>query len=200
MNLLKYFERFQRLHGMIIHFKYLTGRFFQFLKDPNHPDYKTMFVNQKLIDVGFYYLVFCCLIVVFIGSFVEFLKEFSFLNTLKVIERENMFLHLILGAIILAPIIEEGIFRLQIGYYRTKPYFKFLYYTSALLFGWVHIFNFEFTSSHYVFIPIITLPQTVLGLILGYVRINYGFWYGVLLHFMYNIVLVSGYFIFEYDF
>ena len=182
---------------MIIHFKHLVGRFIQFLKDPNHPDYKTLTVKQKLIEVGLYYLVFSVLIIVFIGSIVEFLKEFSFLSTLKVIERENVYLHLIFGAIIVAPVLEEGISRLFLGYFRNKPYFKFLFYLSAFTFGWVHIFNFEFTSSHYAFIPIITLPQTMLGFILGYIRIHYGFWYGVLLHFLYNTVLVSWYLIFE---
>ena len=185
---------------MTVHFRTLILHFIGFIRNPNSPDYKTVSVKQKLTDVGLYYLIFSVLICVFIGSLVEFLKEFSFLNTLKVIERENMFLHLILGAIILAPILEEAIFRLFLGSFRNKPYFKFLFYISALLFGWVHIFNFEFTSSHFVFIPIITLPQIVLGLMLGYVRIIYGFWYGVLLHFLYNMIVVGGYFIFEYDF
>ena len=182
---------------MTAHFKYLIRHFIRFLRDPNHPDYKTLSANRKLTDVELYYLVFSVFICLSIGSVVEFLKEFSFLNTLKVIERENKLFHLILGAIILAPVLEEGIFRLFLGSFRNKPYFKFFFYISALLFGWIHIFNFEFTSSHYVFIPIIALPQTMLGLILGCIRINYGFWYGVLLHFLYNAVLVSGYFISE---
>ncbi|GLU55971.1 CPBP family intramembrane glutamic endopeptidase [Dyadobacter frigoris] len=182
---------------MIIHFKYLVGHFIQFIKNPNHPDYKTLSFRQKLTDVGLYYLVFSILLCVLIGSMVEFLKEFSFLHTLKLIERKDVVLYLIFGAMIIAPLVEEGIFRLQLGNLRNKPYFKLLFYISALLFGWMHIFNFEFTSSHYAFIPIITLPQTVLGLILGHIRIIYGFWYGVLLHFLYNTVFVGAYFIFE---
>ena len=182
---------------MTVHFRTLILHFIGFIRNPNSPDYKTVSVKQKLTDVGLYYLIFSVLICVFIGSLVEFLKEFSFLNTLKVIERENVLLHLIFGAILIAPIVEEGIFRLFLGSFRNKHYFKFLFYISAWLFGWIHILNFEFTSSHYVFIPIITLPQTILGLILGYIRINYGFLYGVLLHFLYNTVFVGGYFVFE---
>ena len=185
---------------MILHFKFLIYQFTRFLKNPNNPTYPDLSQSQKLLDVGFYFLAFSVLISVFIGSLVEFLKEFSFLNTVKVIEREDVVLHLILGAMIIAPPIEEGIFRLQLGNFRNKAYFKYLFYVSALLFGWVHIFNFEFTSSHYVFIPIITLPQTVLGLVLGFIRIRYGFWYGVMLHFLYNTVFAGGFFIFEYDF
>jgi len=182
---------------MITHTKYLIRHFIRFLKNPNHPDYKTLSVSQKLIDVGLYYLVFSFLICASVGSIVEFLESSVFLNELKVIDRNNEFLHLVLGAIVIAPVVEEIISRLFLGYFRNKYYFKFLFFISAFSFGWVHIFNFEFTSSHYIFIPIITLPQTILGLILGYIRIIYGFWYGVLLHFLYNSVFVGAYFIFE---
>lgn len=108
---------------MIIHFKYLVGRFIQFIEYPNRPDYKTLSLNQKLVDVGLYYLVFSVLLCVSIGSLVRLLKEFSF----KAKEIKDVVLYLIFGAMIIAPLVEEVLFRLKLGYCRNKPYFKFFF-------------------------------------------------------------------------
>ncbi|WP_409012632.1 type II CAAX prenyl endopeptidase Rce1 family protein [Dyadobacter sp. 3J3] len=78
--------------------------------------------------------------------------------------------------------------------------FKWLYYISALLFGFIHIFNYQFNDTHYLFIPFITTGQLFGGLMLGYIRIIYGFWYDVLLHALFNSLMIGGYFIFDYHF
>ncbi|WP_409013855.1 type II CAAX prenyl endopeptidase Rce1 family protein [Dyadobacter sp. CY356] len=101
--------------------------------------------------------------------------------------------------IIFAPLMEECMFRLFLGFYRNKNYFKWLYYVSAVFFGCIHIFNYQFNSSHYIFIPFITISQTFGGLMLGYVRIIYGFWYGVLLHSLFNILEFIWQYIVDYD-
>ena len=71
----------------------------------------------------------------------------------------------------------------------TKKYFKFIFYFSAIAFGFMHIFNYsELNVLTLLLFPIITLPQIILGLINGYLRMNYGFTYGVLLHSSVNFI------------
>ena len=77
--------------------------------------------------------------------------------------------------VIVAPILEEAIFRGFLGSLVEKSYFKWLYYLSAILFGLVHASNYELTESQNLLIPLIILPQLFLGFMLGYIRVRYGF-------------------------
>ena len=58
-------------------------------------------------------------------------------------------------------------------------YFKYIFWYSAILFGLLHMFNYQ---GNYLIIlslsPILCFPQIVMGFILGYIRMNYGFVYG----------------------
>ncbi|MGF1524653.1 MAG: CPBP family intramembrane glutamic endopeptidase [Leptolyngbyaceae cyanobacterium] len=45
-----------------------------------------------------------------------------------------------------------------------------------------HVFNFAGIQQHFYLSPLIMLPYTVIGLVLGYVRIQYGFQWAVGLH------------------
>lgn len=65
--------------------------------------------------------------------------------------------------------------------------FKFFFYTSALFFGLVHSSN--FTGNIYAIVAfslILGGPQIVLGLILGFIRMNYGLIYSILFHILVN--------------
>jgi len=70
-------------------------------------------------------------------------------------------------------------------------YFRFLFWFSALLFGLLHATNFRgCTFTIIALSPLLCLPQIIMGFILGYIRMSYGFWYGVLLHFLINSTLL----------
>ena len=90
----------------------------------------------------------------------------------------------------LGPIIEEGIFRYFLGKYRSHSFFPILYYVSSCVFGAIHLFNFKFGPSHTFFMPLISLPFIFAGLVYGFIRITYGFWYAVGMHMMYNLILI----------
>jgi membrane protease YdiL (CAAX protease family) len=65
---------------------------------------------------------------------------------------------------------------------------SFLYWISSVGFGLIHIFNFlplEITIC-WVY-PLLILPQIILGLILGFSRIKYGFFFSLLLHGLINL-------------
>lgn len=174
---------------MEISYRNLILHFVGFVKNPNVPEYGHVSKRQKLIIVGFYYLSIQFVVCAFILWYpVEIAGQLGLFNNLEEKEFSGGILISIISATILAPVLEELVFRLSLGYYRHKRYFKWLYYLSALLFGWIHIINYDFDRTHYFFIPFITMTQSFSGLMFGYIRIIYGFWYGVLLHSLFNIL------------
>ncbi|NJO01770.1 MAG: CPBP family intramembrane metalloprotease [Bacteroidia bacterium] len=72
-----------------------------------------------------------------------------------------------------------------------KHNFRWIYYFSALLFGLVHLLNYELARpSLWLLAPILVLPQILLGLLLGYVRIRQGFFLAIALHALHNLILI----------
>ncbi|MTG97665.1 MULTISPECIES: type II CAAX prenyl endopeptidase Rce1 family protein [Myroides] len=66
-------------------------------------------------------------------------------------------------------------------------YFSYIFYLLTLIFGFIHITNFEeITSRILILSPLIVFPQFALGIMMGYVRIRYGFWYSFLFHLINN--------------
>ncbi len=65
---------------------------------------------------------------------------------------------------------------------------KIILYTSIFSFGFIHIINFApHINSQVLFIlPLITLPQTVAGVFLGFTRLKYGICVPILLHSLNN--------------
>ncbi len=74
-----------------------------------------------------------------------------------------------------------------------RRYFPVLYYGLALSFGILHLFNFEnLRLAHFFVFPLIVFNQIIMGLMLGYIRVEYkyGFIYGIILHFLINLPLI----------
>ncbi|TDE13793.1 CPBP family intramembrane glutamic endopeptidase [Dyadobacter psychrotolerans] len=175
---------------MLAHFQYLSISFLRFTVDPNNPEYPQIPKQQKLLDVGVYYAILGFLGGSLLWCVVEAAEYLSLFSPLIELNNGDQVFLTVFSAVVVAPIVEEGISRLFLGYVRHLSYFKWLYYLSSLSFGWIHIFTYDYDQSHYLYIPIITGAQTFAGLLFGYVRIRYGFWYGVLLHSMYNLLVV----------
>lgn len=67
---------------------------------------------------------------------------------------------------------------------------RFLVHISVVVFAFMHIFNFtEVKNWMYFIIPILTAPQILMGYILSFTRLKYGFLFGVLLHMLINFTL-----------
>lgn len=92
---------------------------------------------------------------------------------------------------ILAPSMEELLFRGPLVYFRDSPYFKYAFYMSVLLFGVVHIFNFQGDAQLYFFAPLLIAPQLIAGIFLGYIRVKLGLKWSILLHASYNTILIG---------
>lgn len=127
---------------------------------------------------------------------------------------------LILLIVIIAPILEEIIFRAGLRYDKIIPlriisyinmkqtgktkeeieyksravwdkYFRYLFYSSTITFSLVHSFNFELNATLILLLPIIVLPQFITGFLCGYLRVKYNFIYSILLHVFNNGLFIG---------
>ncbi|WP_299103775.1 CPBP family intramembrane glutamic endopeptidase [uncultured Tenacibaculum sp.] len=97
-----------------------------------------------------------------------------------------------LFAVVLAPLLEELIFRAPITLFRDEKSFKIAFYFFAVIFGLVHITNFTMTTNVLLLAPILVLPQIVLGCYLGFIRVKFGLGWSMLLHACYNAFFILG--------
>lgn len=94
-------------------------------------------------------------------------------------------------AIVLAPLLEESIFRAPLALFKTSRYFSWAVYISILLFGLVHLFNFTEYENAIWLAPLLIAPQLITGLFLTFIRVRMGFVYGVLYHALFNALLIG---------
>ncbi|MFI8605767.1 CPBP family intramembrane glutamic endopeptidase [Cellulophaga baltica] len=94
-------------------------------------------------------------------------------------------------AVILAPVLEELIFRGTLTFFKNPKYFSYAYYGSVFLFGAVHLTNFETYADHLWLAPILVLPQTAAGIFLGFARVKLGLVWSMLLHALHNGILLA---------
>lgn len=73
-----------------------------------------------------------------------------------------------------------------------KQNFRWIYYGFAVLFGFLHISNFS-SASIWIFCltPLLVLPQFISGLVIGYLRMQFGFFWGFTFHAVWNSALLS---------
>ncbi|MFB6342880.1 type II CAAX prenyl endopeptidase Rce1 family protein [Saccharicrinis sp. FJH62] len=76
---------------------------------------------------------------------------------------------------------------------RIKKYwdnnFKWIFYFSVLVFGLVHIMNYEINIYNLLLAPFIVLPQLISGSFYGFIRVNYGMIYGIIAHILNNTLI-----------
>ena len=72
-----------------------------------------------------------------------------------------------------------------------NKYFRFTFYSIALVFGLVHLTNYDIAIAIIIFAPILICSQFVGGLLMGYLRVRYSFILGFILHAVYNGILIG---------
>ena len=97
---------------------------------------------------------------------------------------------IILVAGIIIPILEEAIFRGPITAFKKPKSFKIAFYAFSLLFGFVHITNFDLNFNVFILAPLLVLPQILLGGYFGFIRVRFGLPWSILMHGCYNSVLI----------
>ncbi|PCI35845.1 MAG: hypothetical protein COB60_01705 [Flavobacteriaceae bacterium] len=190
----------------------IIQQFFNYVKKPHAFFDENLTLKEKWKTLGWilglsFILVFCATpLIALVDSFIIPLKQDTFEEIIS-----NMGVVPILFLVaVAAPILEELVFRLFLKYERNfifrgidllcnnwlqqfwKKHFHFFFYLSTLLFGLVHIGNYDNSSMlFYIVAPILVLPQLIVGLTLGFLRMKLGFLWGVLMHGLYNFILVG---------
>lgn len=163
-----------------------------YIKQPRLKSVKHIKPQTKLLIV-LQTVIICVVIGVFLGIFSSILGLLGVYNpdmhAINKMFEDDSKASILFTAVILAPVLEEFFFRGPLTQIN-KKYFKVGFYTLAVLFGYIHIFNFEITPMVLLFSPILVLPQLVLGLIFGYIRVRFGLFYSMILHMCYNGVFI----------
>ena len=90
----------------------------------------------------------------------------------------------ILLTLIMAAILWK---RPPMNWFRTI--FPAVFWLSTLAFASIHLFNFN--ESNWVSLLPLVLPQFILGMLLGYLRVNYGLWSAIALHMIHNGLIIT---------
>lgn len=98
----------------------------------------------------------------------------------------------IIAAVIIAPLFEELIFRAPITLFKNveQQWFRIIFYAFAIVFGLIHISNYEMNATNLILMPLLCAPQIIAGLFLGMIRVKVGLVYSILFHAMYNGILI----------
>lgn len=133
-----------------------------------------------------------------VSIFISFIEAFGFVETGKhsieeiFKDKNSSTLKLFLLAVVSAPLIEEVIFRAPLTLFKKPLYFKYAFYSTAIIFGYIHLFNYqEINANMILFSPILVAPQILVGLYLGFIRVKFGLLWSIALHAVYNGVLMS---------
>lgn len=98
---------------------------------------------------------------------------------------------ILFAAVIIAPLMEEFVFRGPMIFFKEKPYFKQVFYALTIVFGFYHITNFEISSTILLLSPLLVAPQISVGAILGFARVRFGLLWAMALHAVYNLILIG---------
>lgn len=93
--------------------------------------------------------------------------------------------------VIIAPFFEELIFRGPITLFKNSKYFKSIFYGIAILFGLIHITNFDITQNVLLVSPLLVAPQICLGAYFGFIRVRFGLVWSMAIHACYNGILMG---------
>ena len=169
----------------------MVGKLWAYLKNPVYKNYghaplaykKKMFFSslgwRPLLNISFSILT---------GITIHFFDLDLGEHTSKELFSKSIFMILLLGSIV-APIVEEIIFRAPLILFKRSSYFKHAFYVSALAFGTIHIFNFELSEQIIWLFPLLVAPQVIAGFFLGHICVKLGLAWSILLHSAYNTIL-----------
>ena len=203
---------------MLIRISKIYSDLFHFLKNPDE-DKSDLTLKDK------WRIIFLILLLDFAIAFssiiiINLFEEYKILKLDYVdIFIDKSFLFILILAGIIIPIFEEFIFRFPLTYqrnyffraifflFKTKgkivwnKYYKFIFYSFALIFALIHLTNYNNNSLEFFLLtPFIVLSQFVGGLTLGYTRLKLGLIWSILQHSLFNsIIFTTGFLFFNVE-
>jgi len=172
----------------------MLKNFWHFLKHPVYEeDENTDFKYRFIIVLRF--VGIAIIISILLGALIGVLEavfklDFGKHAIQKVLEDYSPWV-LLFAAVILAPLVEEFIFRGPMAFFKDKTYFNYIFYGLTLVFGFYHITNFEINTTILLLSPLLVAPQISVGAIMGFVRVRFGLLWAIALHAMYNLILIG---------
>jgi hypothetical protein len=174
--------------------KKILGEIYRYLKNPTNHEDKNKNFSYRMKNF-FTILIISLLTGVLISPIFALIGELGFINlenhAMEEIMKNYTKLELFLFAVIMAPIGEELFFRAPITAFKKAKAFKIGFYVFALLFGFIHITNFEMTQNVILLSPILVAPQILIGGYLGFIRVRFGLIWSIALHASYNSILMA---------
>ena len=144
--------------------------------------------------IFFQILIICFVTGIIISPIFVLFEEIKWINmdthVMKDLSKSMSKLQLAFFVVILAPVFEELLFRGSLTLFKKPKSFKIAFYIFTLIFGLIHISNFEITTNVLLLSPILVLPQILLGGYLGFIRVKFGLQWSMLLHATYNGILL----------
>lgn len=130
---------------------------------------------KLLLDLAPVWLVFLLAVII-----IPFIEEIIFRFFLRF--RRNYFLQIIISIFPKTKTPISGFWNKNYGY---------IFYLSAIAFALIHITNFGSNNPIFYLIPILVLPQFIIGLFIGYLRVHYNFMFGYLFHAIHNAIFIT---------
>lgn len=115
------------------------------------------------------------------------LEEHAF----DVLFEEFSTLTILILACIVAPAVEELLFRGPLWFFKDSRYFPWVFYGFTLAFALVHLSNYPNTSEIWLLAPLLISPQLNIGAFLGFIRVRFGLLWGIAFHAAYNTLLLG---------
>ena len=100
-------------------------------------------------------------------------------------------LGVLLLASLVAPALEELIFRGPMWFFRNSRYFPWIFYGLTLAFALVHLSNYPNLSEIWPLTLLLISPQLNIGVFLGFIRIRFGLLWAIFFHTAYNLLLLG---------
>lgn len=143
---------------------------------------------------------FTHLLLLSIATGIVLIPLFYFLDAMKIVNMqehamEDLFENfskpmVFVLVVVIAPIAEEIFFRAPLTAFKNTKHFSYIFYAFAIVFGLVHITNFEISTTVLLLAPLLVAPQIILGCYLGFIRIRFGLLWSIILHASYNTFFI----------
>jgi hypothetical protein len=132
-------------------------------------------------------------VIIGVLAFTAYMTQAAFPIAENISPKGPMYLYIFSGLLLALFLFSCLKYQTRVAHWWTAR-FPVVFYIASVAFAAIHIFNFEeFPLRVILLAPLITLPQFVLGLGMGYLRMRFGFWYGYFFHVLNNGFAVGVY-------
>ncbi|GAA0870942.1 hypothetical protein GCM10009117_00870 [Gangjinia marincola] len=178
-------------------------KLYRFVKRPTWSPEPYQSKLHKLLVFSFL-LVLSLIAGLLLGACIQAIQQFDFFEPTQHEMEKMMYEHpkyyIFLLGVVAAPLLEECIFRGPLLYAsKFEKLFPYFFYASVLLFGFVHLSNYQLNTSVLYFAPILVSAQLFTGITFGYIRVKFGLLYSIALHASYNGILFLPFLFFDFS-